>query len=493
MAIAVLHQQQEVTMMLLKMKTYVALLLGISVLLSTESTSASIPDTSSVYSTAEPDKMTTLMISEHALQSETPKPPEVSDAPPVKTTASPTVEEAVVTDRRDSSNGSTSGLADMKTIEPTSSSGPRLLHTSAVATTAAGVAHPHHNPAILETTKPAESHQQSPTTAIDKTAPAAISATVALLLQPTLTTKPKVTSKLPSTTSSANSTQAPIFIQTLSGSSAPETVVMTDNPTSETAPVFRPTKSLTSTDSTEILPTQSVSVTGTPIFKSSESAEPRSTTEPATDSFSTDEVSTNNVSTTNVSTTDVSPTIVSTTSVSTTTVSATDVSPTIVSATNFSTTVVSTTNVSTTNFSTTPAGVLIPLVPKKLPAPTTKQTSVTTASPSTEAQRCSTRGVVTHCLIAIASLAALATIFMITTIILCTKLSARKYKVKKPQPATEMMCISALLPERNYTYTRQRNPVTNGVLVIHGGADSDEDGGDNLTLSSFLPENDRFV
>lgn len=96
-----------------------------------------------------------------------------------------------------------------------------------------------------------------------------------------------------------------------------------------------------------------------------------------------------------------------------------------------------------------------------------------------------------QCLIAVASLAAVATAFMVCTIVLCTKLSARKYKVRSP-PATEMTFLPSLLNERSYHYARHRNPITNGVLVIHGG-DSDEDGGDNLTLSSFLPENERYV
>ena len=113
--------------------------------------------------------------------------------------------------------------------------------------------------------------------------------------------------------------------------------------------------------------------------------------------------------------------------------------------------------------------------------------------PRTDVQPCSTRALVTQSLIAIACLAVLATIFMVTTIVLCTKLSSRKYRVKKPQQATEMMCISALLPESDYSYMRRRNPVPNGILVMHHGGDSDEDGGDNLTLSSFLPENDRYV
>lgn len=96
---------------------------------------------------------------------------------------------------------------------------------------------------------------------------------------------------------------------------------------------------------------------------------------------------------------------------------------------------------------------------------------------------------------AIAALAAVATAFMVATVVLCARLSSRSYKykvkVKKPSQETEMMCISSLLPELNYSYSRQRNPVANGVLVIPSGRDSDEDMGDNLTLSSFLPENER--
>ncbi|XP_054613236.1 mucin-2-like [Dunckerocampus dactyliophorus] len=115
--------------------------------------------------------------------------------------------------------------------------------------------------------------------------------------------------------------------------------------------------------------------------------------------------------------------------------------------------------------------------------------------PSVEDQPCSTRSVVKPCLISIGFLAALATIFMVSTIVLCTKLSTRTYQVKRAkEEETEMMFMSALLPERNYASVRQRSPaVTNGVLVIHSLGDSDEDVSDNLTLSSFLPESDRFV
>ncbi|XP_061731758.1 mucin-2-like [Nerophis ophidion] len=114
---------------------------------------------------------------------------------------------------------------------------------------------------------------------------------------------------------------------------------------------------------------------------------------------------------------------------------------------------------------------------------------------SVEEQSCSTRGVVKPCLIAIAFLAGLATVFMVSTIALCTKLSARKYQVRRPKEAdTEMTFMSALMPERYYAGVRQRSPpVTNGVRVDHSLGDSDENISDNLTLSSFLPESDRFV
>ncbi|XP_061655809.1 P-selectin glycoprotein ligand 1 [Phyllopteryx taeniolatus] len=116
------------------------------------------------------------------------------------------------------------------------------------------------------------------------------------------------------------------------------------------------------------------------------------------------------------------------------------------------------------------------------------------APPIAEDQSCSPRGVVKPCLITIACLATLATVFMVSTIVLCAKLSTRKYKLRKAQDEKEMMFMShVLLPERNYAGIRQRSPVSNGVLVIHGAGDSEEDISDNLTLSSFLPESDRFV
>ncbi|XP_068562221.1 P-selectin glycoprotein ligand 1-like [Cebidichthys violaceus] len=447
-------------MMPLSKKTYLALLWGISVLYAVESDmSASTTETSSMNSTAEPHK-----------------PAEIA------------------TYRGDSANNTTSDLVAMNTVAATTSRiEPGLLHTSAAVITTAGAAHPSHSAMILETTaNPTgdQIHQQSPTNSTAMAAPATTSAaasvaTVAVpLQQPSSTAKPEVTSKL-SPITSPETFPAPVFNQTTSGPSASATTTMAASRTSEAAPVFDPKISETFTTSTALLSTSKlVSVTKTPNSTSQfpDTAGLSSTAESPTISFSTESP---------ISTAKVSTAIVSTTSVSTTKASTTKAS----------TTNVSTTNVSTTNTSTSPTGILIPCAPKKLPIPTTKSTPVTTTAPrevskspsSTEVQPCSIRHVAKPCLIAIASLAALATIFMISTIILCIKVSARKYKVTKSQPATEMMCISALLPERNITYSRQRNPVTNGVLVIHGNADSDEDGGDNLTLSSFLPENDRYV
>ncbi|XP_068609310.1 P-selectin glycoprotein ligand 1-like [Brachionichthys hirsutus] len=126
--------------------------------------------------------------------------------------------------------------------------------------------------------------------------------------------------------------------------------------------------------------------------------------------------------------------------------------------------------------------------------PKTKLT--TTAAkipPSAAGEPCSNRAAMTRCLVVIASLAGVATAFMVSTIVLCARLSTSRYEVRTPPEATEMVSISALRPDMSYSYLRSRDPARNGILVMHGAGDSDEDGGDNLTLSSFLPDNDRLV
>lgn len=464
------------------MKTYLALLLGMSVLFTTESMSIS--------PTPEPNKLTSAHAAHDATVTlpdvtwrPTQKPEEDSVAAADTAASSPTAEteEAIVSLR--SSNDSTTALVATNTVGTTaSSSEPRLIHTS----TAAGEPQPSHG--VSETAKPTEHqlptigssdmnapattsaavsspqpkstaypeatselstedqlHRQSSTASTDLTLPATTSVAVSSP-QPISTANPDVTSELSSATSSAaNSTQTPVFIQDLTSPSASATTAMTENPTSEAAPASEPTSRATSTTGAEVSST-SQPVSGTNISTSQfpDSAGSGSTAETPTASFSTDSAATTAAA-----------------------------------------------------VSTSAAGILIHRVPKRGSIPTTNSTTTASreVSPSTEVQPCSTRGIVKQCLIAVAALAVFGTIFMVSTIVLCAKLSARKYKLKKPLPATEMMCISALLPESDFTYTRHRNPArpTNGVLVIHAGGDSDEDVGDNLTLSSFLPENDRLV
>ncbi|KAK1883748.1 P-selectin glycoprotein ligand 1 [Dissostichus eleginoides] len=516
-------------MVLLNMKTYLALLWGISIFFTMESMSVSIPE---INSTPEPDKTTKQMTSPHVRHIKTHKPTGVTNAP-AEITATPTVEMKIVTGGSDSS-----GLVAITSVATTTShSAPQLLQTSRAEGTTSEEAHPSHT-TISEAAKPTEdqTHQQSPTTT-DISAPLTPSVALAKSSpQPTSTHKLEVSSELSYTTSPANTAQGSVFTQTLVSPSASTTTISTSTtmteisstsqPVSETTPIstshipdtagLRSTaESPTNSFSTDLpISTTNVSTTIVLTTISPTNVPPTnvSTTDVSTTNVYTTMVSTTNVTPTNGSPTDVSPTNDSHSSISTTEVSPTNVSTTNVSPSNISTSNISSSNVSPSTFSTTdvyPTNVstttnvsaLPACVPKRLQIPTTKQTPVTTTAPcevskspsSTEARPCSTRGLVKHCLIAISSLAALATFFMVTTIILCTRLSSRKYKVNKPQTATEMICISSLLPERDYTYSRQRNAVTNGVLVMHGAEDSDEDGGDNLTLSSFLPDNDRYV
>ncbi|XP_018606366.1 P-selectin glycoprotein ligand 1 [Scleropages formosus] len=157
---------------------------------------------------------------------------------------------------------------------------------------------------------------------------------------------------------------------------------------------------------------------------------------------------------------------------------------------------------SSTNSTSSSKNVLIPRTnPKERPVATT---SVDTKPPTVAPEGggpsgdkgesfCSTAtsrrdGLVSQCLIAIASLAAVATTFLVSTIVLCTKLSAYKHRFKiiKNQ-GTEMVCISSLLPDGEVSQGRLRIPKSNGALIPSG----DDSEGDDLTLHSFLPENDR--
>lgn len=427
-------------MLLLSEKTCPALLWTITVLFAVESLTVPTPQ-------PDPEDLTVLYgekESRPATWKPTHKPAEVSVAAATESTVLPTVE----TQEANSLKDSTVALVVITTAAETaatSGSDHRLLQTAKAETTAAG-----EDRLYSSTDKHAQdqSHQPSATTYKDTTAPSATPATFTSTVvvsspQPTSIIKPEVTSHLSSTFSSHESTQ--IFKRNLNIPSASTAATMTTNPTSEAAPVFNPTSmpgATTETSKTRTeLPSTSHPFSATTVLASTGARESSSM-----------------------------PTSVPTDPPSST-------------------------------VSNSSVGVLIPRNTKKPPVPTFIPTPATTAAPrhitkspsSTETQPCSTRSLARNCLIVIAVLAALATIFMVSTIVLCTKLSAKKHRAKKSQQDTEMMCISALLKEPSYTYTRQRNPVRNGVLVIPGGGDSDDDLGDNLTLSSFLPENDRYV
>lgn len=93
--------------------------------------------------------------------------------------------------------------------------------------------------------------------------------------------------------------------------------------------------------------------------------------------------------------------------------------------------------------------------------------------------------VVGRCLFAIALLAGLVTIFIVTTIILATKLATVKHRHKSSLlQETEMVCISALMNDTEHPVPKPRHPKSNGALIP---SHEDEDG-DDLTLNSFLPD-----
>ncbi|KAI5625279.1 P-selectin glycoprotein ligand 1 precursor [Silurus asotus] len=92
-------------------------------------------------------------------------------------------------------------------------------------------------------------------------------------------------------------------------------------------------------------------------------------------------------------------------------------------------------------------------------------------------------GLVGQCLIAIASLAALATIFIMTTIVFATKLAGLRQRHRASLlHGTEMVCISALMNDTDYPIPTPKHPKSNGALIP---ITEDEDG-DDLTLNSFL-------
>ncbi|CAB1322036.1 unnamed protein product [Coregonus sp. 'balchen'] len=101
------------------------------------------------------------------------------------------------------------------------------------------------------------------------------------------------------------------------------------------------------------------------------------------------------------------------------------------------------------------------------------------------------RGLVGQCLIIIAVLAALMTMFIVSTVILLTKLRGSRYRHRAQWlqgQGTEMVCISAMVPTNTTDrgQGRSRCPKIN-VTLMPSAEDSE---GDNLTLNSFIPDLD---
>lgn len=91
-----------------------------------------------------------------------------------------------------------------------------------------------------------------------------------------------------------------------------------------------------------------------------------------------------------------------------------------------------------------------------------------------------------QCLLAISILAFIATVFIISTIVLAAKLSNLKNRYKLlNKSSTEMVCISSLLPDNEQVSGKSKVRANKLKTFAANVEDSD---GDNLTLNSFLPD-----
>ncbi|KAM9259841.1 P-selectin glycoprotein ligand 1 isoform 2-T2 [Cariama cristata] len=90
------------------------------------------------------------------------------------------------------------------------------------------------------------------------------------------------------------------------------------------------------------------------------------------------------------------------------------------------------------------------------------------------------------CLLAILLLALVAATFMVCTGVLGALLWRRARTAQRRLSHTEMICISSLLPDGDVATNGPKPiPVRRPKVLLDGGSEAD---GDNLTLSSFLPE-----
>lgn len=95
-------------------------------------------------------------------------------------------------------------------------------------------------------------------------------------------------------------------------------------------------------------------------------------------------------------------------------------------------------------------------------------------------------GVMSKCLLAILLLGLVAATFLVSTGVLGTLLWRRARTGERRFSRTEMVCISSLLPDAEAAAGPRPVPARRHKLLLPDG--SSEPDGDNLTLSSFLPE-----
>ncbi|XP_068064713.1 P-selectin glycoprotein ligand 1 [Anomalospiza imberbis] len=95
-------------------------------------------------------------------------------------------------------------------------------------------------------------------------------------------------------------------------------------------------------------------------------------------------------------------------------------------------------------------------------------------------------GVMSKCLLAILLLGLVAATFLVCTGVLGTLLWRRARTGQRRFSPTEMVCISSLLPDAEAAAGPRPVPARRHKLLLPDG--SSEPDGDNLTLSSFLPE-----
>lgn len=120
-------------------------------------------------------------------------------------------------------------------------------------------------------------------------------------------------------------------------------------------------------------------------------------------------------------------------------------------------------------------------MPTKSHSTQTPDRSTSKICPTAEPKK---QSLISRCLIAIASLAALATVFIMTTIVLATKLAGNRHRHRASLlHETEMVCISALMNDSDHPIPAPRRPKSNGALIP---VTADDDDGDDLTLNSFL-------